>query len=76
MALELASQELLPLALMGLLPLKIQIPVLEFRAMWSRGEAVFQRMGILTRRMVEGKTGLVGNHWRNPDTQKHTLLPI
>lgn len=71
MALELASQELLPLAPVGLFPLKIQIPVPELRALWSRGEAVFQRMGILARRVVEVKTGLAGNHWRNTDTKTH-----
>lgn len=70
MALELASQELLPLAPVGLFPLKIQIPVPELRALWSRGEAVSKEM-ILARRVVEVKTGLAGNHWRNTDTKTH-----
>ena len=76
---ELASQELLPLAPVGLPPLKVQIPVLELRASWTGREVVFQRMGILTR-MVEG--GRVERAWQATTedtlthTHTHTFLPI
>jgi len=55
---ELAFRELLlwadpPNQPLGLPSLEIQIPVLELRALWSGTEAVFQRTGILSRRMVE-----------------------